>query len=688
MVEIFKSALKNGVIVTDSSFNNSETEAIVAVSELSNYGYIVHPNLLMHVDLEQLIVAAYQLSGSNRKYVPMYQNFPRAVKEMSDIEILVDQIVHYLSAGTLVPNIPLERREELKLSETLRTAVKLEKTSPVSDYVSSRVQALVSKKQGMSTSEFEELKNLWDNWTNEDKLDVFVNAIVSSTHGENSALAIKVIVSLIDKNRALEIINSADNADHLLRYVIGIYGYKNDRSSRDYSLAVDKLNTDHATAVNFLSMPNDVRRAIISKLASFVSDRNEFGVDKIFAKKDLWKRVMRSIHPYSLNGGLSDKQRRIVDIIHEKIDYITYNGALEGAFSSEDFARALKLLELNSGALLRRINQLITLNPKKLRAINTKINKIDHVRLSTAISAYNGVLAYNELSVHGENNVVVENSREVVDVKTTVNALKRLIERSVAQLDVSHIKTVNIADGNFPMPLIVRDASSSNKTVYRGEIIAHFEDTDTLRTFIHWRNGGNGRVDLDASMLLLDESLEHVGHIGWNSYDRDLGTYSGDLTNAPGKKGAAEFIDLDVKDMNENNVKFALFSVNSYSGQSFNTLDHIAGVMLRGDSAKGEIFDPRTVVNSFSSVSQSREIIPLLINFEEKNVVWVDSATSINDSYSSSYMNKEEVIKLVRAQTGDKFSVEDFARMVAKVHKLSVDKNAKVDVETLTALLD
>lgn len=688
MVEIFKSALKNGVIVTDDSFNNTETEAIVAVSELANYGYIVHPDLLAHVDLEQLIVAAYQLSGSNRKYVPMYQNFPRSVKEMSDIEIFVDQIIHYLSAGTLVPNIPLERREELKLSETLRTAVKLEKTSPVSDYVSSRVQTLISKKQGMSVSEFEELKNLWSNWTNEDKLDVFLKAIVSSSHGENSALAIKVIFTYIDKNRALEIINSADNADHLLRYVASIYGYKNAHSSKDFSLAVDKLNTSHATAVNFFSMPNDVRRAIIAKLASFVSDRNEFGVDKIFGKKELWQRVMKSIHPYSLNGGLTDKQRRIVDIIHGYTEYITYNAALEEAFNNKDFTRALKLLELNSGALLRRINQLIALNPQGLRSINTKINKIDNVRLSTVISAYNGVLAYNELSVHGENNVVVENSREVVDVKNTVNALKRLIERSVAKLDVSHIKTINIADGDFAMPLIVRDTSSSNKTVYRGETIVNFEDNDTLRVFVHWRNGNSGRVDLDASVMLLDESLEHVGHVGWNSYDRHLGTYSGDLTNAPGKVGAAEFIDIDVKDMAKNNIKFALFSVNSYTGQSFNSVDHIAGVMLRGNSEKGEIFDPRTVVNSFSSVSTSREVIPLLINFEEKNVVWVDSSSSVRDFYSSSYNNREEIAKLIQAQNGDKFTVEDFAHMVAKVHKLPVNKNAKVDVETLTALLD
>lgn len=688
MVEIFKSALKNGVIVTDDSFNNTETEAIVAVSELANYGYIVHPNLLTHVDLEQLIVAAYQLSGSNRKYVPMYQNFPRSVKEMSDIEILVDQIIHYISGGTLVPNIAVEPREELKLSETLRTAVKLEKNTPVSDYVSSRVQALVSKKQGMSVSEFEELKNLWKNWTSEDKLDVFLKAIVSSSHGENSAHAIKVILERIDKNVAIEIFNSADNADHLLRYVASIYGYKNAHSSKDFSLAVDKLNTSHATAVNFFSMPNDVRRAIIAKLASFVSDSNEFGVDKIFTKKELWQRVMKSIHPYSLRCGLTDKQRRIVDIIHGNIEYITYNAALEEAFGDEDFARALKLLELNSSALLRRINQLIALNPQGLRSINTKINKIDNVRLSTAISAYNGVLAYNDLSVHGENNVVVENSREVVDVKNTVNALKRLIERSVAKLDVSHIETINIADGDFAMPLIVRDASSSNKTVYRGETIANFEDNDTLRVFVHWRNGNSDSVDLDASVMLLDESLGHVGHIGWNSYDRHLGTYSGDLTNAPGKVGAAEFIDIDVKDMAKNNIKFALFSVNSYTGQSFNSVDHIAGVMLRGKSEKGEIFDPRTVVNSFSSVSTSREVIPLLINFEEKIVVWVDSSSPVRGFYSSSYNNREEIAKLIQAQSGDKFTVEDFARMVAKVHKLPVDKNAKVDVETLTALLD
>lgn len=55
---------------------------------------------------------------------------------------------------------------------------------------------------------------------------------------------------------------------------------------------------------------------------------------------------------------------------------------------------------------------------------------------------------------------------------------------------------------------------------------------------VHWNNVKNNRIDLDLSMTSLS-----VGKIGWDSYHRTESRnilFSGDITDAPGKKGASE----------------------------------------------------------------------------------------------------------------------------------------------------
>lgn len=681
---IMEAGLKNGMIVSDGSKFSKNSRIATSAELATKYGYLVNPELLKGVDLEALLSTAHILTGSNREYVPMYPGFPRQVKELSSLTLVVDQLVHYISAGELVPNLPHEKREELNLLEVFDNATTIDKVVDKDDFVKDTLYSLAHKKQGMNDFELK----LVESFVPLVNTDFVVDAIVTSTHGENANHVLNAIADSLENEDIINVFNSAKNSDHLLRFILTIYGKKNTKSAMNYPLAVDHLSNDNAKAVHLKSIPRSVRKAIVNKLSMLAPDTREFSADRIFGKNLLWQRVMISVHPYSMS--LDSNQKRVCDIIHGNIEYKTFNSELEEVLKGNDVSKALKLLKNNHGMLLRKINHLITMNPRSMRTINAHINKIDNVRLSTVISAYNGVLNYNEdkvTRVSGYNNVVRSNDREYVNVTNVLKALEKLIYRCMEKLDVSHIDTINVGSGDFGLPLIVRDTSDTKSTIYRGENIMSFEDSDTIRVFTHWYNA-NRRTDVDASVLFVDNDYNKVSIISWNHNDRSFGTYSGDLTNAPKPHGAAEFIDFEVNNVKKKGVSYAVFKLHVYSGIPFDSIDHIAGTMVRKDADKGEIFDPRTVATSFSSSLSTTSITPLIIDLNNNVVKWIDSSSGSLLSGNSTLDNTENIKSLINAEMSARLTTEKFATMLAKTHNIPINKNAKVDVELLTSLLD
>ena len=117
---------KNAVIVEnlDKDFSKkpkeeildffSERPYVVALqNELMNLGYMIELNVLAALTEEDakriscnVLSYAQDLLGADHDWKPLYGGFPAQVQDMSEIELLIDQIVHYMSMGTWMPSVP------------------------------------------------------------------------------------------------------------------------------------------------------------------------------------------------------------------------------------------------------------------------------------------------------------------------------------------------------------------------------------------------------------------------------------------------------------------------------------------------------------------------------------------------------------------------------------------------------
>ena len=171
----------------------------------------------------------------------------------------------------------------------------------------------------------------------------------------------------------------------------------------------------------------------------------------------------------------------------------------------------------------------------------------------------------------------------------------------------------------------MRSASKSLRTVARGSRL-DLPEGDTIRFFLWWKNGEH-RTDIDLSAVLFAGDWTRVGHLAYfNLREPAYGCYhSGDVVDAP--EGACEFIDLDVKAMLAGGVRYVAMCLNSFTRQPYCDLPEcFAGWMAREKPQSGEVFEARTVQDKIDLASDTTVSIPVIIDLEERQVVWADVA--------------------------------------------------------------
>lgn len=201
---------------------------------------------------------------------------------------------------------------------------------------------------------------------------------------------------------------------------------------------------------------------------------------------------------------------------------------------------------------------------------------------------------------------------------------------------------------NHLVPFSQRSASRSLRTLVRGSRLP-MPDTRFVRLFLWWMNG-RGRADIDLSAVLFGQNFDFVDALTYYKLKNYGGHHSGDIVDAP--KGATEFIDLDLQRLRELKVRFVVMVLNSYTMQPYCELPEcIAGWMARQDANSGEVFEPRTVEDRIDVASDTRICLPLVLDLDEKQVVWMDIALKEHPRWNNVHNNLSGVALMLRALT-------------------------------------
>lgn len=711
---------------SDGKAPASVTVAYAASVEFANLGFIVKPDQLVSLpvnEISRMLKSARKIIGADRDLTPIYPGFPTQVQNLSTLTLLVEQILHYMSAGTLLPNYPTVARPGLPIEDMLREVRELT-VVPVKEAAKSFVEDLTTASVAISESDrilLQESARVMfplnsatiaqSLTTTHSSLEPLSEITKNAKNGENLQALVLTLNSIIETDVASasqaselratifrKVSENLNNLDYFLRVILALYGVPSAEKWQDnFKKAVVNLSDDSARAVRFRNIPREVRRIIVAKLGTLSEG---FHADRLVARRNLWRGVIRTIHAFENIESLSVQQLRALNIIASNIEYQTLNSKIETAFESHDAATAARLLaEHRPGELLRRLVAML-----RMVELDFEVEDIASFvktagaksSLSTLISAFNGVLSANEdrervIRVAGVQNKLQDRAKvEKIEPEFQAIILAALEAAicSVLKSKPAPESPVGISSTE-PVSLVDRDASASERSLKRGSELSPAGSGDTLRLFCHWKNNMKEPGYMDIGAVVLNSGFKTISVCTWDSWQdaRDWSTYSGDKHVYPGDS-AAEFIDVDLKKLREvySEAAWVAMSIQSWSGFPMAKVDMIAGNMLRSDAEAGDVFDARSVSTAFKPSTDGTQSIPLAVNLDTGKMIWIDSSSGDNRSGQSA--SKDDTVGSVVYDevARPRMSYGLLAELWAKAHDTeTVEK--KVDTEKLLKLL-
>lgn len=239
---------------------------------------------------------------------------------------------------------------------------------------------------------------------------------------------------------------------------------------------------------------------------------------------------------------------------------------------------------------------------------------------------------------------------------------------------------IDPALSDMVIPFNRRGDSSASTSVTKGSQYSF--NGDVIRMFIWWQNGDHSHVDVDLSVIYMDENFNTNGHVAFTNLNNgNTVTHSGDITNAPSEAGASEFIDINIERLAQKS-RYVAVSVNSYSGQKFSEFPCFAGFMERDGVRSGAVFEPASVAIKMDVSSENTAMIPMMFDLKKRKVIYADMASS-HSRYSAvrNQSSKFEVMTRALVTLPErKPTYYEYAAFNALVRGVIVDSPEEADV--------
>jgi len=151
---------------------------------------------------------------------------------------------------------------------------------------------------------------------------------------------------------------------------------------------------------------------------------------------------------------------------------------------------------------------------------------------------------------------------------------------------------------------------------------------NTIRLFMQWGNGlPEQHLDMDLSC-----KIAYANSTAYCSYAQLVVAgckHSGDIINIPNKVGTAEYIDIDIVELEKREAKYVSFTCNAYSSGSISP-DLVVGWMdskypMRISKNTGVAYDPATVQHQVR-VTQglTKGLVFGVLDIENREVIWLE----------------------------------------------------------------
>jgi hypothetical protein len=554
-----------------------------------------------------------KLVGAHRQHVPLHPGFPTQVMALTEAQLYLDAVSHYVSLRRLPATD--EQRPPLLHNRSPRVV----ELGSVEDFESICTR-LAGSAASLSVQDQADLT--W--FVRQYRADVFRLLPVKFPFKENLALlGAQLVLHVGEDERTQRFVETHfRTATDVLRLAAGLSG-------GDVSLAAPS---------RFARFPRRQRRLLLALLEGCG------GLTEDMRRRvEQFKRLGERLHPGE-HAERYPKTAAAFTVIRDGLPFTSFNSRVELALITGDVAGAAQALETRPGEYARRLDVLLRKSGEP-EALLKRFAELAP-RVSTAVLLQ--VLAHFKVRAEkwrlrvffpkGDVAKVfaLRDRRAAIDeriAQQVVQGCEEALLARFAQLPPLGRCYVDPALASYVVPLAQRAASKTLRTFARGSRIP-VPDGGFIRLFLWWMNG-RSRVDIDLSVVLYGDNYRYMDTVAFYNLRSWGAHHSGDIVDAP--KGAAEFIDLDLQMLRARGVRFVVMCVNSYSGQAYCDLPEcFAGWMSRTNLNSGEPFEARTVVDRVDLASDAHISLPLVLDLQRREVLWADIALQEHPRFANS----------------------------------------------------
>ena len=629
---------RRGKIYVKAGDGGATVEQVAVVQkEAEQLGFVLSEPLItrlgsLSVDqltqfLRNLTADLRTMTGAHRPHQPLYPGFPEQVLRLPEAQLYLNAVWHYITLRRL-PDEAGQRRPLLH-GKTPR-AIDLG-TLDEFELIFTRLAAART-----SLSAQDKADVCW--FVRQYRADIFRLLPKTVSFKENLAVVgAQLLLNVPGAATEAFLRSQLKTATDVLRLAVGL-------ADGDVSLA---------TATKFKPLKRGLRKLLLSLVEATGAPTEDMR-----RWSERWKRLGEVIHP----GEYAERFPATFagfDVIRNDRPFHSFSSVVEGYLRDGEIDAAERELEERPGELARRLDHLLrrTAAPDLVVAGFGRVaQRVSTPVLLQVLSHFKHRTGRSLRAFFPKGDVAnvfaIPDNRPFLSTDLTTQVVSicelALVERfsKLAPLGKCHLDP-RLA--NFLAPLSQRSASRALRTLVRGSRLP-LSDTPFIRLFVWWMNG-RSRADVDLSVVLYGQAFNFVDAVAYYNLKSYGAYHSGDIVDAP--RGAAEFIDLDLHRLRQQQVRFVVMSLNSFTEQPYCELPEcFAGWMARTDLNSGQIFEPRTVIDRIDVAADTKICLPLVLDLQEECIVWMDIALKQYARWNNVHNNLSGVSLMLRALTG------------------------------------
>lgn len=676
--------LKYGFVNLNTVSQNAELANMPLVmsiqSELMQLGYMLNIHVLNYMttcakaDVIQfhndvLPNIRKDLGISNGKAQPFWSNFPNDVMSMSmsECELWFHQIVHYISNGSYLPtNIQSER--QVAFERGSYTVLELGNEQKFMNIFTD----IVSVNQSLSPGDKEIME-----WFVKNNIKVVLPDVIPFKENLCTLYALGLPVKVNTVTDVLRI------AVHMSGGDISLPAVK--------PLLVNSWSRTYQKDPKF--MFKKFSKGEVKRLLNTLNNSNCDATEGVlYAER--WKRLGEILHP----GSYKKAYPKAFDFFYKVRNKTvrTWYSKLNSEFQSS-FSDGLDVLVQRPGEFARRLDWLLRTNltkPKNIALIlDTMYVVLPKVSNKVLYELYGHI---SQRNVEKTRSIMIKGARKRTElstlpaldiqvIDTVQNIIKQVLKTKFNALPALGKVYLSEDLKKLPIPTNLRSMNPSSKPIMRGQRVKMGNgNTKVIRAYTHWFDK-HGDQDIDMAAYFV--GLGQHKMISWNcAHSEPEGYFSGDIRHRQGS--CAEYIDIVFDNALKNGFKYVILTVHNFQGGTLADIDDcVFGYMEREYPKANEIFKPNTTINSVRLMSPASTSIPVVIDLETKEYIYMDidisgipvqSANTENILQAMSYYTEEpkfsayDLLKLhVEARGTEVTSIEN-ADEVLDVEKFSV----------------